>query len=208
MMKYISPVVAIAIFTTGCEETPLVTKNVNTELAQNSTQCVSLLTNKGEIILGLDGDKAPESVANFIGYTNAQFYDGLIFHRVINNFMIQGGGFNSLLEKQSTNAAIINEADNGLSNTRGSIAMARTSDPHSATSQFFINSVDNTFLDHTSKTTSGWGYAVFGQVMSGMGVVDTISKVATGAAAPFSKDVPTEPVIITRSEVIACDTTN
>ncbi len=152
-------------------------------------------TSLGPIKIELDHDSAPISAANFENLVEQKFYDGLIFHRVIDNFMIQGGGMNAEMEEKRTGAPIQNEADNGLKNVRGSIAMARTSDPHSATAQFFINLQDNSFLDHRSKEIQGWGYAVFGQVTEGMEVVDKIRSVATGNIAGHA-DVPLEAVVI------------
>ena len=157
-----------------------------------------LETSKGEIVLELYADKAPETVKNFLAYVDADFYNDTIFHRVIPDFMIQGGGFTADLQKKKTRAPIRNEADNGLSNQRGTIAMARTPDPHSASAQFFINSKNNDFLNHRGKTPQGWGYAVFGHVVEGMEVVDRISKVKTATRGRF-RDVPAEPVIITRA---------
>jgi cyclophilin family peptidyl-prolyl cis-trans isomerase len=155
-------------------------------------------TSKGEIRLELFADQAPLSVGNFIAYAKSGFYDGTIFHRVISHFMIQGGGFTPDMEKKPTGEPIANEASNGLSNKRGTIAMARTNDPHSATAQFFINVQDNMNLDHTGQTSSGsWGYAVFGRVTSGMEVVDEIRFVQTATVGIFS-DVPAEPVVIER----------
>ncbi len=159
-------------------------------------QQVEISTSKGKIVLELYPDKAPDTVGNFLNYVDSKYYDGTIFHRVIPNFMIQGGGFTQGMQrKPSDRPPIKNEADNGLKNDRGTIAMARTRDPHSATSQFFINSVNNDFLNHQRKDIQGWGYAVFGQVVEGMPVVDAVSKVATGAMGPY-RDVPTEPVVI------------
>jgi len=152
-------------------------------------------TSKGKIVLELYADKAPLTVKNFLAYVDAKFYDGTIFHRVIPNFMIQGGGFTAGMSQKPTNDPIQNEADNGLENQRGTIAMARTSDPHSATGQFFISSVDNDFLNFKSKSTQGWGYAVFGKVVEGMDVVDAISAVKTGTSGGYG-DVPVEPVVI------------
>lgn len=163
---------------------------------------VKLTTSKGDIVLELDEAKAPVTVKNFISYVNSGFYNGTIFHRVISNFMIQGGGYTKDFQKKATNAPIKNEANNGLSNVRGTIAMARTSDPNSATAQFFINVVDNKFLDYRSATMRGWGYAVFGKVIEGMKVVDTIRKVKTGAAGPFGRDVPQETVEILSASVV------
>jgi cyclophilin family peptidyl-prolyl cis-trans isomerase len=160
--------------------------------AKGGNPVVVLQTSKGPIEIELDPDKAPETVKNFLAYVDAGFYDGTVFHRVIPNFMIQGGGFDANLNQKPTRAPIKNEADNGLQNRRGTIAMARTSDPNSATAQFFINTVDNDFLNYPRNG----GYAVFGQVTAGMDVVDQIAAVKTGAKGPFPKDVPTEPVVI------------
>jgi len=156
---------------------------------------VVLETTLGEIVLELYADKAPLTVKNFLGYMEAGFYSKTIFHRVIPGFMIQGGGFSRDMQKKPTQAPIKNEAFNGLKNDRGTIAMARTQAPHSASSQFFINTVDNAFLNYKSQTMSGWGYAVFGKVVKGMEVVDAISKVATGIQGRF-RDVPKVPVEI------------
>ena len=163
---------------------------------------VLLKTNHGDITLELDAAKAPKSVANFLAYVNSGHYDGTIFHRVIDNFMIQGGGMTAGMKQKPTLDQIENEANNGLKNERGTIAMARTSDPHSATAQFFINVNDNDFLNHTAPTPQGWGYAVFGKVSNGMDVVDKIKKVQTGNAG-YHQDVPTEDVVIEKASVIA-----
>lgn len=163
---------------------------------------IKLHTNHGVITLKLDAEKAPETVANFEKYVKDGHYDGTIFHRVISNFMIQGGGFEAGMKQKETNAPIKNEANNGLSNKRGSIAMARTMDPHSASAQFFINVKDNDFLDHTAPTPQGWGYAVFGEVVDGMDVVDKIREVATTSKAGH-QDVPVEDVVIEKAEVVA-----
>ena len=162
---------------------------------------VKLETTKGAIVLELDAAKAPKSVENFLQYVRDGYFDGTIFHRVIPGFMAQGGGFDADLMKKETRAPIENEANNGLKNARGTVAMARTNDPHSATAQFFVNLVDNTFLNHTAKSPQGWGYAVFGRVVSGMEVVDAIAKVPTGAKGPFSSDVPKETVVITKATI-------
>ena len=162
---------------------------------------VKLTTNHGAITLQLDAEKAPKTVANFIAYVEAGHYDGTIFHRVIKNFMIQGGGFTVGMDQKPTNPAIENEAANGLKNKRGSIAMARTNDPHSATAQFFINTVDNDFLDFKAPMGQGWGYCVFGEVTEGLDVVDKIRAVATGNKG-FHQDVPKEDVIIEKAEII------
>jgi cyclophilin family peptidyl-prolyl cis-trans isomerase len=160
-------------------------------------------TSKGDIELELFAEQAPRTVENFIGYASSGFYDGTLFHRVISHFMIQGGGFTPDMEKKPTGEPIPNEADNGLSNKRGTIAMARTNDPHSATAQFFINVQDNMNLDHTGQGSSAtWGYAVFGRVTSGMEVVDDIRFVQTDRVGPYS-DVPVEPVVIERVEIKA-----
>ncbi|SFN39062.1 peptidyl-prolyl cis-trans isomerase B (cyclophilin B) [Formivibrio citricus] len=156
---------------------------------------VELVTNQGNIVLELDQKKAPATVANFLQYVRAKHYDGTIFHRVIGNFMIQGGGFDAGLKEKATRAPIKNEAGNGLKNKVYTIAMARTPDPHSASAQFFINVKDNDFLDHRAPTPQGWGYAVFGKVVKGQEVVDKIKTVKTGNRYPHS-DVPLEPVII------------
>jgi len=153
-------------------------------------------TTKGSITVELYPDQAPVTVENFLKYVDAGFYDGTVFHRVINNFMIQGGGFDQEMRKKETRAPIKNEADNGLKNKRGTLAMARTMEADSATAQFFINHKDNGFLDHTSKDRRGWGYAVFGKVTDGMDVVDAIADSPTGAGGPFQKDVPKEAVVI------------
>lgn len=163
---------------------------------ENMHPKVHMQTSMGEIVLELDREKAPVTVNNFMTYVKEGFYNGTVFHRVIDNFMIQGGGFTADLQKRATHAPIKNEADNGLKNLNGTIAMARTSIPHSATAQFFINVKDNGFLDHTGKTPRGWGYTVFGKVVSGMDVVNKIKKLKTTARGPFPKDVPETPVII------------
>ncbi len=160
---------------------------------------VKLHTNHGVITLELDTDKAPQTVANFLAYVEAGHYNNTIFHRVIGNFMIQGGGFEPGMKQKDTQAPIKNEAGNGLSNTAGTIAMARTSDPHSATAQFFINVNDNLFLDK-EQSQDGWGYCVFGRVTEGMDVVNKIKGVATGRSG-FHQDVPKEDVVIERAEV-------
>ena len=161
---------------------------------------VVLTTSMGAITLELDAKKAPKTVENFVAYVKAGHYDGTIFHRVMDNFMIQGGGFNDKMVQKPTKAAIKNEADNGLKNAKYTIAMARTSDPHSATAQFFINVADNEFLNFSSPTDRGWGYAVFGKVSAGMDVVDNIRKVKTGNNG-FHQNVPLEPVTILKAEL-------
>jgi peptidyl-prolyl cis-trans isomerase A (cyclophilin A) len=164
---------------------------------------VALNTNMGKIVIELNPAKAPKSVENFLQYVNDKHYDGTVFHRVIPTFMIQGGGFTQDLTMKPTRAPVQNEADNGLSNLRGTVAMARTGDPHSATSQFFINVVDNPNLNHFGKDNGQtWGYAVFGKVVSGMEVVDAIKVVERGAKGPLPQDVPVSPVIILSAEVV------
>ena len=161
---------------------------------------IILHTNFGDISLELDFEKAPATAANFEQYVKEGFYDGVIFHRVINGFMIQGGGFTADMAQKPTRDPIENEADNGVSNDVGTLAMARTNDPHSATAQFFINVSNNTFLNHSGKSPQGWGYAVFGKVADGMDVVNKIKGVQTGNSG-FHQDVPAEPVEIVGVEV-------
>ncbi|MCC4116732.1 peptidyl-prolyl cis-trans isomerase [Aromatoleum toluclasticum] len=162
---------------------------------------VKLHTNHGTITLELDADKAPETVKNFLDYVSAGHYDNTIFHRVIKNFMIQGGGFEPGMTQKPTREEIKNEADNGLKNLAGTIAMARTQAPHSATAQFFINVVDNDFLNYRAPDIQGWGYCVFGRVTEGMDVVNSIRAVRTGSSG-FHQDVPVEDVIIERAEIV------
>ncbi|MBL4743588.1 MAG: peptidyl-prolyl cis-trans isomerase [Cycloclasticus sp.] len=169
---------------------------------KNHMTTIKLSTNQGDITLELDAEKAPISVANFVSYVEDGFYDGIIFHRIIPNFMAQGGGFTSDFQQKSTKDMIENEADNGLKNDKGTIAMARTGDPHSATGQFFINLNDNGFLNHSAKTQQGWGYTVFGKVTEGMDVVDKMAAIPTGSGGMFPTDVPQEEVIIIKAEVI------
>jgi peptidyl-prolyl cis-trans isomerase B (cyclophilin B) len=162
---------------------------------------VRLITNKGDIVLQLDRARAPKTVENFLRYVQTGFYDGTIFHRVIDNFMIQGGGFTPEMLQKETRPPVMNEADNGLRNTIGTVAMARTSDPHSATAQFFININNNDFLDFREKTPRAWGYAVFGRVVSGMDVVKAIKDVPTTTVG-YHQNVPAEPVIIQQAVVL------
>ena len=169
-------------------------------LAKKETTVVELHTNKGLIVVELDNAKAPATAANFRQYVEEKFYDGTIFHRVIPNFMIQGGGMTPDMKEKKTRASIKNEADNGLPNAKYTIAMARTNDPHSATAQFFINAKDNDFLNHKAPSGSAWGYCVFGKVIEGQDVVDAIEKVKTHSAG-FHDDVPVEPVIIEKAVV-------
>lgn len=162
---------------------------------------VKLETSMGDITLEMLEDDAPITTANYLAYVNDGFYDGLIFHRVIAGFMVQGGGMDQDMNEKQTNAQIQNEADNGVTNKPYTVAMARTNEPHSASSQFFINVADNTFLNHLSKTSQGWGYTVFAKVTEGTDVVDNIKGVKTGASAHHD-DVPQEPVVIVRASVV------
>lgn len=162
---------------------------------------VKLTTTKGDIVIELNEDKAPVTVENFLNYVRDGFYDGTIFHRVIPNFMIQGGGFNDQMMQKATQDPIKNEADNGLANDRGTIAMARTQDPDSATAQFFINHKDNAFLNYTAPSDQGWGYCVFGEVTEGMDVVDEIARVKTTNREGHA-DVPEDVIVITTAEIV------
>ena len=170
-------------------------------LAQNQNPRVKLATSLGDIVVELDAAKAPKSVENFVQYVNDKHYDGTIFHRVIDGFMIQGGGFTSDMAQKPTRAPIPLEASNGLKNNKYTIAMARTGEPHSASSQFFINTKDNDFLDFKSHTPQGWGYAVFGKVIKGQEVVDKIAAVQTGKKGYYD-DVPMETVIIKKAVIV------
>ncbi len=216
----------IAIFSfffliTGCNATEtkeakeVVTKPVAEKLAAAKTEqltdtkdsgdkmsnpIIKMETSKGTMMIELDAEKAPKSAANFVEYVKDGFYDGLIFHRVIPNFMVQGGGMNPDMSEKPNKMPIQNEANNGLKNDRGTLAMARTNDPHSATSQFFINLKDNDFLNHTSESPAGWGYAVFGKVTDGLETIDEIAKVQTGNKGHHG-DVPVEPITIIKATV-------
>ena len=171
-------------------------------MASAAGQLVKFQTNLGDIVIELNQEKAPQSAANFLGYVNDGFYNGTIFHRVIDGFMIQGGGFTDNFQKKGTKAPIQNEANNGLKNDRGTVAMARTNAPHSATAQFFINVVNNDFLNYRASTSRDWGYTVFGKVVQGMDIVDKIRKIPTGPGGPFPKDVPQAPVVIESATVM------
>ncbi|MGO2278915.1 MAG: peptidylprolyl isomerase [Pseudomonadales bacterium] len=162
---------------------------------------VELETNMGAIVIELNDEKAPKTVENFLNYVKSGQYDGTIFHRIIDGFMIQGGGMDAEMNEKPTNAPIENEADNGLKNDKGTIAMARTQDPHSATSQFFINVKDNDFLNHSGKNMQGWGYTVFGKVTSGMDVIEKMRSVPTGRFGMHA-DVPKEPVVINSATIV------
>ncbi|MEF3073721.1 peptidylprolyl isomerase [Methylobacter sp. Wu1] len=180
----------------------LSTLSFATENKMTDTQPkVKLTTTLGEIVIQLNSEKAPVSSANFLTYVNEGFYNGTIFHRIIPGFMAQGGGFDTSFNQKATHASIKNEANNGLPNNRGTIAMARTPDPDSATAQFFINYKDNSFLNYTSPTPNGWGYAVFGEVVEGMEVVDAMAKQPTGNRGPH-QDVPKTDIVIEKAEVI------
>jgi len=184
------------------KETVAVTSEQPTDIKDSgdkmSNPKVKLETSKGVMMIELDAEKAPLSAANFIEYVEDGFFDGLIFHRVIPNFMVQGGGMNPDMSQKANKAPIQNEANNGLKNDRGTLAMARTNDPHSATSQFFVNLKDNDFLNHTSESPAGWGYAVFGKVVDGLDTIDEIAKVQTGNVKGHG-DVPTEAVTIIKA---------
>ena len=162
---------------------------------------VELDTNMGAIVIELNEEKAPKTVENFLNYVKSGHYDGTIFHRIIDGFMIQGGGMDAEMNEKATNAPVENEADNGLKNDAGTIAMARTQDPHSATSQFFVNVKDNDFLNHSGKNMQGWGYTVFGKVTSGMDVIEKMRGVPTGRFGMHA-DVPKEPVVIKSATII------
>jgi len=162
---------------------------------------VKLETGMGDIFIELDDEKAPKSAANFLKYVESGHYDGTIFHRVIDGFMVQGGGMNADMQEQATGDPLENEADNGLTNDAYTVAMARTMDPHSATAQFFINVKNNDFLNHTAKTPQGWGYAVFGKVTKGHGVVNKMKAVKTGRTG-MHDDVPVEPIMINKVTVV------
>ncbi|WP_201536422.1 peptidylprolyl isomerase [Psychrobacter immobilis] len=162
---------------------------------------VELETSMGAIVIELNEEKAPKTVENFLNYVKSGHYDGTIFHRIIDGFMIQGGGMDAEMNEKPTNAPVENEADNGLKNDKGTIAMARTQDPHSATSQFFVNVKDNDFLNHSGKNMQGWGYTVFGKVTSGMDVIEKMRGVPTGRFGMHA-DVPKEPVVIKSATII------
>ena len=166
------------------------------QLAQAENPKVKMETSKGTMIIELYPEKAPKTVANFLQYVNDGAYDGTIFHRVIKDFMNQGGGFTADFKKVDTRDPIQNEADNGLKNKKYTVAMARTGQPHSATNQFFINTADNDFLDHTGKSMRGWGYTVFGKIVEGQNIAGAISRVPTGPGGPFQKDVPRKTITI------------
>ena len=198
------PIVALFLATSLTFGVNAVAATSKTEKAPVTTTApqVKLHTSLGDIVIQLNAEKAPVSTANFLGYVKDGFYDGTIFHRIIKSFMAQGGGFTEKWDQKTTKAPIENEADNGLLNNRGTIAMARTSDPQSATAQFFINYVDNGFLNFKSKTPQGYGYAVFGEVVEGMDVVDKMATVPTGRGGPMPTDVPQTPIVILSATVV------
>jgi peptidyl-prolyl cis-trans isomerase B (cyclophilin B) len=198
MLKSIVSLLCLFVVTSISAETPKAVEQIN------MFPVVEMQTNLGKIVLKLNREKAPKTVKNFLRYVKSGFYEGMIFHRVISDFMIQGGGFTQDYDqkRKKIRKPIRNEANNGLKNTRGTIAMARTNHPHSATAQFFINVVDNFSLDHRARTWNGWGYAVFGKVTEGMEVVDQIRYLKTGQGGPFRKDVPKRPVIIEKMSVV------
>lgn len=177
------------------------TPSFATEKKMSESSKIKLTTSLGAIIVQLNTEKAPVSSANFLTYVSEGFYNGTIFHRVIKGFMAQGGGFDTAFKQKAVHDPIKNEADNGLTNKRGTLAMARTNDPNSATAQFFINYKDNTFLDHTSPSPSGWGYAVFGEVVEGMDVVDKMAEQPTGNKDGH-QDVPRTDIVIEKAEVV------
>ena len=189
------------IMTVGMLPTIAISQNDNSQHKGAGMVTVIIETSEGNLTLELDSEKAPESVANFVKYANSGHYDNTIFHRVIPGFMIQGGGFDTDMKQKGTNPSIKIEADNGLKNLNGTVAMARTNDPNSATSQFFINVKDNGFLDHTSPTPQGWGYTVFGKVTDGMDTVTSIEKVST-TTKHGHQNVPVEEVVITKVTIV------
>ena len=189
------------IMTVGLLPASVISQTDNSQHKGAGMVTVLIETTKGNITLELDSEKAPETVANFVSYANSGHYDNTIFHRVIPGFMIQGGGFDTDMKQKDTKPPVKIEADNGLKNLNGTVAMARTNDPNSATSQFFINLKDNGFLDHTSPTPQGWGYAVFGKVTDGMDTVTSIEGVKTGSNHGH-QDVPTEDVVITKVTIV------
>ena len=194
-MSFVLALVLIAAPAAFSQEAPAQEAPAQEAPAQQAAPQVTIQTSMGPITIELYPDKAPNTVKNFLNYVDDSFYDGTIFHRVIPGFMVQGGGFTPDMNKKRTQGPLLNEADNGLKNDRGTLAMARTNDPHSATAQFFINVVDNDSLNHTSKTARGWGYTVFARVIEGMEIVDAISKVPTGVKNRM-RDVPQEPVML------------
>jgi len=199
-MKYLLNILLLLFASQGYSAETQVQAPAKTQ-AQAPIVVVNMLTSLGTIVIELNAEKAPKTVANFLRYAKEGFYNGTIFHRVISEFMVQGGGFTKNFQQKKPHEAIRNEANNGLKNLRGTIAMARTSAPHSATAQFFINVANNSFLDYKKPTRRGWGYAVFGKVIKGMNVVDKMERAKTGRRAPFRKDVPQPLIIIEKVSV-------
>lgn len=197
---FLGVIMACAIF--GIQSGLPAAAQTNDQEVTMSKPQVTLNTTQGDIVIALDAENAPKTVENFLTYVKDGFYDGTVFHRVIDGFMIQGGGFEPGLKQKQANAPIENEADNGLKNNRYTLAMARTNDPHSATAQFFINVADNDFLNFTAPTPTGWGYAVFGEVIEGTEVVDAIKDVKTGSMG-MHQDVPVEDIVIEKATVTA-----
>ena len=191
----------LPLFCLAANAAPPSTSNQKQGVTMTTNPRVKMTTSQGDIIISLDAVKAPKTVANFLAYVNDGFFDGTIFHRVIDGFMIQGGGFEPGLKQKPTKAPVENEANNGLKNNKYTLAMARTQDPHSATAQFFINVANNDFLNHTAPTAQGWGYAVFGEVVEGKDVVDKMKGVATGNSG-MHQNVPTTDVLIIKAAVI------
>ena len=191
----------LPLFCLAAHAAPPSTSNQKQGVTMTTNPRVKMTTSQGDIIISLDAAKAPKTVANFLAYVNDGFFDGTIFHRVIDGFMIQGGGFEPGLKQKPTKGTVENEANNGLKNNKYTLAMARTQDPHSATAQFFINVANNDFLNHTAPTAQGWGYAVFGEVVEGKDVVDKMKGVATGNSG-MHQNVPSTDVIITKAAVI------
>lgn len=200
-LKYVSLTIALLLSPLSAVQQASASPAVNTDSPPIPKETrVTLNTTLGDIVIELYNTRAPLTVANFVGYVKSGHYEGTVFHRVIPGFMAQGGGFTPQLRKKTTLPPIPNEADNGLKNKRGTIAMARTNDPHSASSQFFINFSNNEMLDHSSKTSRGWGYAVFGKVIKGMDVVDKMASIPTRGRGPFRSDVPSDTIEITGAE--------
>jgi peptidyl-prolyl cis-trans isomerase B (cyclophilin B) len=191
----------LPLFCLAANAAPPSTSNQKQGVIMTTSPRVKMTTSQGDIIISLDAVKAPKTVANFLAYVNDGFFDGTIFHRVIDGFMIQGGGFEPGLKQKPTKATVENEANNGLKNNKYTLAMARTQDPHSATAQFFINVANNDFLNHTAPTAQGWGYAVFGEVVEGKDVVDKMKGVATGNSG-MHQNVPTTDVLIIKAAVV------
>jgi peptidyl-prolyl cis-trans isomerase B (cyclophilin B) len=197
-MKTLALIAGAALFTLAL----CMTDDAEAQTNPGAKPQVQFKTSMGEFTVELEPERAPKTVANFLAYVREGHYDGTIFHRVIKNFMVQGGGFTGDYRQKPTKGPIANEADRGLANDRGTIAMARTSDPNSATAQFFVNVVSNGFLNHTAKTAQGWGYTAFGRVTDGMNIVVRMSQVETGRGGPFDSDVPKSPIVIEKATII------